>query len=344
MIQRFRESSYLSNETERIKLHEISVVVPFRNEEHRIDDLLNSIRQLTSLPLEFIFVDDHSSDRSYEKLTQFEGQNFVLHSLDEHHFGKKQAIAEGINLAQGKYILSLDADISFDKDFFLNLSYLKGVDMCILPVLMDSPSVKKKFFEMDHLMLNAINVGLAGWGRPIVASGANLLFDKEKYLKFNQMEQHQHVASGDDVFLLNNFRKANLSIRLVSSHHFAVETACPSDLKELQQQRVRWISKSKEVKDMLSNTISMLQFLYTMLFLAILCYYSVNFNFRVVLTSFFLKSSIDLLIFLPFFNKVHKMSNWLLIPIYELILPFYTLWIFSSMFTTKLAWKERAIK
>jgi undecaprenyl-phosphate 4-deoxy-4-formamido-L-arabinose transferase len=94
----------------------ISVVIPVFNEEENLEEL--SERLLNTLgadgrPFEIIFVDDGSTDRSWEILTD-------LHQRHPGHiralqffrnFGQHQAIFAGFQATRGQVVVTLDADL-----------------------------------------------------------------------------------------------------------------------------------------------------------------------------------------------------------------------------------------
>ena len=101
---------------------EISVVIPVFNEEDNLRELGERlIRTLTSMgrPFEIIFVDDGSTDRSWEILTEIchpAGQRYPetmqIRALQFHrNFGQHQAIFAGFQAAKGKVMVTLDADL-----------------------------------------------------------------------------------------------------------------------------------------------------------------------------------------------------------------------------------------
>jgi glycosyltransferase involved in cell wall biosynthesis len=97
------------------KYPEISVVIPFLNEEGSLDELY---KQLTNTLVtvgksyEIIFIDDGSTDTSFDIVSR-------LHQEDEHievqrfrrNFGKAAALQAGFNVANGSLIFTMDADL-----------------------------------------------------------------------------------------------------------------------------------------------------------------------------------------------------------------------------------------
>ncbi len=94
---------------------EISIVVPFLDEEGSLEELHRQITDvLTCLgkDYEIIFVDDGSTDKSYsivEKLFEKDKRIEVLKF--RRNFGKAAALQAGVDIARGKLIVTMDADL-----------------------------------------------------------------------------------------------------------------------------------------------------------------------------------------------------------------------------------------
>lgn len=99
------------------KCPDVSVVVPLLNEQDNIRPLYDQlIQSLTgNLAFELIFVDDGSTDKSYEILAE-------LHKTDDRvkiirfrkNFGQTAALSAGFDYAKGKIIVAIDADLQND--------------------------------------------------------------------------------------------------------------------------------------------------------------------------------------------------------------------------------------
>jgi len=95
---------------------EISVVIPVFNEEDNLRELGERlIRTLTAMgrPYEIIFVDDGSTDGSWQLLSDLNGQYpQYIRALQFHrNFGQHQAIFAGFQAARGMVMVTLDADL-----------------------------------------------------------------------------------------------------------------------------------------------------------------------------------------------------------------------------------------
>ncbi len=94
----------------------ISVIIPVFNEEENLEELGERlVRTLDGMnrAYEIILVDDGSSDRSWELLTQLHQQHpQVIRALQFHrNFGQHQAIFAGFQAARGQVMVTLDADL-----------------------------------------------------------------------------------------------------------------------------------------------------------------------------------------------------------------------------------------
>jgi len=94
---------------------EFSVIIPVFNEEGNLEPLytrLTKVMRKLKKPYEIVFVDDGSSDTSFQILKS-------LHKKDKNikvirftrNFGQHPAIMAGFNAARGEVIITLDADL-----------------------------------------------------------------------------------------------------------------------------------------------------------------------------------------------------------------------------------------
>jgi len=97
---------------------EISVVVPFYNEEENIEELYHRLKEvLDSLgrSYELVFVDDGSQDRTPEILERlFEKDKKVKIIRLRRNFGQTAALQAGFDYSRGKIIISMDGDLQHD--------------------------------------------------------------------------------------------------------------------------------------------------------------------------------------------------------------------------------------
>lgn len=322
-----------------ISLSDITVIVPFRNEEQRIEKLIDSILRSKNLPSHFIFVNDHSEEGGSRKIKDaLQSLECTVIDLPEGVFGKKSAIRAGISLVSTRYVLTLDADVSFSDNYFSSLEQLTNANMWILPVRVLDFSFLYSIFNVDTVLANALNVGISGWKRPIMASGANLLFEKQCFMDFDSFSTHQHIQSGDDVFLLRDFTRNDLDVKISTASQFMVFTPSPKTVRQTLEQRARWAGKTRYVPDKLNLSLAFLQLIVHAVFVVLLLFYAL----QNVQTAFFLflgKSIIDLVIFAPFCFATKQVRHWGLLPLYELFYPFFAFLVLIKI--PKTTWKGR---
>lgn len=88
----------------------ISVIVPAYNAEKWIEDCCNSIITQSYPNIELIIIDDGSTDRTLDLLTQLFGDKDNVHVIHTENRGVCHARNIGIDIAKGEYIAFLDSD------------------------------------------------------------------------------------------------------------------------------------------------------------------------------------------------------------------------------------------
>ncbi|PCJ93394.1 MAG: glycosyltransferase [Flavobacteriaceae bacterium] len=93
----------------------LSIVIPLLNEEESIKELhdwIVSVMQSNNFLYEILFIDDGSTDNSWEIISQLAKKNpnvRGIHFLT--NFGKSQALHAGFNTVKGDVIITMDADL-----------------------------------------------------------------------------------------------------------------------------------------------------------------------------------------------------------------------------------------
>lgn len=325
-------------------IKDLTVIVPFRNEEGNLKNFIKSILDSNVLPKAFIFVDDHSEDDSIGSLNGLiqDRVSIQIIQLEEKYKGKKHAIRKGIHYADTPYILLMDADVIFDAYFFKSLCNIKIQDLTILPVIMYPIKWYHHFFILDVNIANAVNEGMTGWKRPVIASGANLLIKKDSFLKWDTQTDFDYHG-GDDLHILKDFIDNNADIGFEIDKRYSVKTSAPKNLSAYFSQRLRWIRNSRKVKDEWNTFLMFLQVVLTVLFFSVFTYYLINSFLLKALLLLCLKVIIDLFVFFNFFNQRKQMKSWLLIPIYELLFPIVLIFLTLGSLFVKNNWKGRIL-
>jgi len=96
----------------------ISVIVPFNNEERNIELLYSRLKRVLlsiNINYELIFIDDGSRDGTFNKLCGiFNGDETVNIIKLNKNFGQATALLAGFKFASGDIIITLDGDLQHD--------------------------------------------------------------------------------------------------------------------------------------------------------------------------------------------------------------------------------------
>lgn len=225
----------------------LSVVVAVKDEVGNIGTLVNNLKKQLSLvaKLEYIIVNDHSSDGTWPLLCQLTDNDsrFKLHQSNGK--GKKLAQREGIAMASGEVIVTTDADCHHDEKWLETIAryhQLLNPDMVIAPVVMvDGKGLMGRVYELEFVALQLATAGSALSKRPLMCNGANLSFRKDLYW---QADIQENYASGDDMFLMIDLEKKKSTILFLKHQDALVKTLAPKTYAAYLNQRSRWLRKA----------------------------------------------------------------------------------------------------
>jgi len=94
---------------------DLSIIIPFYNEEKNLDYLferITSVLDQLEMTYEIICINDGSKDNTLFNLIQYHKQNSAIKIINfSRNFGKEIALTAGLDHAQGKAIIPIDADL-----------------------------------------------------------------------------------------------------------------------------------------------------------------------------------------------------------------------------------------
>lgn len=100
---------------------EVSVIVPVYNASDYLRRCINSILEQTFKNFELILIDDGSMDDSGEICDEFATIDHRIRVIHQRNLGVSAARNQGLNYAQGTYIMFCDADDWVREDWIINL-------------------------------------------------------------------------------------------------------------------------------------------------------------------------------------------------------------------------------
>ena len=336
-----------------------SILVPFRNEEMGLPRLLKSINSLDYHPdkFEIILIDDDSNDNSSSIVELFKEQHPELNIVMITKTGnstspKKEALDQGIKLAAHPWIITTDADCIVPKNWLNAFDHFirqKSPKMIVAPVSYKAEvGFIHKFQAIDFLSLQGTTMGIFGqknhgFVQPFLCNGANLCYQKESFFQVNGFRGNEHIASGDDVFLLEKmYAEFPEEVEFIKSNDAVVLTTSKNSLKTLLQQRVRWASKTTAYQHTFAKLVGVLVFLTNFSLLLGFCLALIGnipwLHFGFI---FLLKFNIDFVLLYKtagFFNQKEQMQSYFLS---SLLHPFFTVIVVLLSFKKNYTWKQR---
>ena len=164
---------------------DLSIVIPLLNEEESLSELhdwIVEVMQSNRYLYEILFIDDGSTDASWEIITELAAKNPNVKGLRfKKNFGKSQALHAGFKVALGDVVITMDADLQDNPEEIPELYDLiksQGYDLI--------PGWKKKRYDSvitknipsklfnwaarktSGLKLNDFNCGLKAYKKDVI--------------------------------------------------------------------------------------------------------------------------------------------------------------------------------
>lgn len=247
----------------------VSVIIPARNEEGKIQNCLDSLKKQdypTSL-FEVILVDDHSVDETRSVSQNLSFDQLQVFSLPTEDQGKKAALAYGISKASGELILTTDADCRVPSQWIKTMAacYEQSTPKFIAgPVVFEGERTLFDQFQSLDIMGMMLVTGAGIQGKFMHSSnGANLAYPKKVYEDLHGFEGIDHIASGDDILFMQKVAKAYPgSLVFLKNPEAAVRTQASPSISSFVRQRIRWGTKSRQYPEWKITAILTVVFFY----------------------------------------------------------------------------------
>lgn len=344
----FIKTGYFIPENKNLQIP-LTLIICARNEEKNIGFCLKTLLKQDYVlnKVQLILINDASSDSTVqqaETILKPSGINYKIIS-NPHQKGKKQSITYAMQFAVNELIVLRDADT-----FTLSGKYLQSIsdayqntkaDLIIAPIaIANNHGLFWALQAIENNILALIACGSAFYKKAFLCNGANLIFTKTTFAKTNGYASHIDIASGDDIFFLEDVKKlVDPKIIYFKSKEAIVYTYPSFSFKELIFQKTRWVSKFKVNKNKLNLLLAFITFLVN--FVWVLCFFCMN-NPLIRYPCFvfiLFKLIIDiLLLFLASGFIKNKNVLWLSLPI-GFVYPLYAVIVGLSSLFVKPRWK-----
>ena len=350
------EKSPANNETLKkdfstsLEMTGVSVLIAARNEGSNIEKLLQSLYNQTfdKEHFEVILVDDHSTDDTSEVSERFR----VLHPdmnlklLKATGYGKKQAISQALHAADNELVMVTDADCELPERWIESMvGYFvqNNLKMLLGPVLLSpANTLFEKLQVLEHLSLIASTAGSAAINMPVMCNGANMMYDRQAAIDVEKYRTDMEIASGDDMFLMEQFIKhyGSDSVKFLLDNEAIVKTETKPNLKSFFRQRSRWASKTKAYTNWKIIATALIVLMFN---LSIVFFFAAGFFMKVFWIFFVLYVILKTLIDFPILKRIthfmqqQKLLRWMF-PL-EFVYPFYVVFTAFSGLFTNVKWK-----
>ena len=176
----------------------ISVVIPLLNEKESLRELTDSLLDVMksyNFSYEIIFIDDGSSDNSWDIIEELSSKSDTIKGIKFHrNYGKSQALHAGFLKSQGEVVFTMDADLQDDPkeipamyDMIMNDNFdlvsgwkKKRYDSVIFK------NIPSKIFNFgarttSGIKLNDFNCGLKAFKKDVIKS-INVYGEMHRYI------------------------------------------------------------------------------------------------------------------------------------------------------------------
>jgi poly-beta-1,6-N-acetyl-D-glucosamine synthase len=327
----------------------LSIIICARNEEKNISICLNSLLKQNYVlhKVQLILMNDASRDNTVQRaeaILSRSGINYQIISNAQQK-GKKQSISYAMQFVKNKLILLRDADT-----FTLSPSYLQSIsdfyqktnsDLIIAPIaIANSTGLLWALQSIENNILALVTGGSAFYKKAFLCNGANLIFTKEIFEKVGGYSSHMDVASGDDIYFLEDVKKVQGSkVNYLKSTEALVYTYPTFSFSALLNQKIRWASKFKRNKNKLNFSLALISFMVNLLWVLSLLLLNFHVLRQQALLFISLKLIIDiLLLFLASAFIKNKQLLWYSLPV-ACIYPVYAVIVGISSLFVKTKWK-----
>lgn len=217
---------------------DISVIVPLYNEEESLPELMSWIDRVMKshqFSYEVIFVNDGSTDHSWEIITKLQQEYPTVHGIKfRRNYGKSPALHIGFGEAKGDVVITMDADLQDSPDEIPDLYKMikqDGFDLVsgwkrkrydplskTLPTKLFNATARK----VSGIKLHDFNCGLKAYRHDVIKN-IELYGDMHRYIPYlaknagfhkigEKIVQHQARKYGVTKFGLDRFVNGYLDL------------------------------------------------------------------------------------------------------------------------------------
>lgn len=208
----------------------VSVLIPARNEEQNISNLLVDLQHQTYKNIEILVFDDQSTDRTAEivsDMAKYDTRIKLITSkgLPEGWLGKNYACHNLAQNANGKFLLFLDADVRAEQLLITRtVRYAQKHKTKLLSIFptqkMHTTGEKAVVPIMNYILLTLLPLVLvlrSKFKSLAAANGQFMLFETKNYKKLNPHELLK-AEKVEDIKIAQLYKKCGLKVACISGN------------------------------------------------------------------------------------------------------------------------------
>jgi len=158
--------------------------------------------------------------------------------------GKKHALRKLISSADTEYVWLTDDDVVAPEQ-----TPETTADLLILPLRMAGGNTfLERLQRAEYAAIQQLTMDSALCGKAVMCSGANLIVKREQWLE-SWEELHPEIPSGDDMFLLESFKRRGLKIAVLDKPEYTAVVQPVKSWRMFFKQRMRWAGKAPKYTD-----------------------------------------------------------------------------------------------
>ncbi|MFW6350835.1 MAG: glycosyltransferase, partial [Bacteroidota bacterium] len=202
----------------------VSVLIPARNEEKKIGNLIEQLKKQMYPNLEILIYDDLSEDGTYKLAQSYAGTDsrFLIINgiqLPEGWLGKNHACYQLAKQAKGEYFLFLDADVSIGKNLINQaIAHTQKHKLALLSIFpvqeMRSFSEKITVPLMNWVLVSLLPLiftRISGWSAFSAANGQFMLFEASAYRK-QQYHKIHRTNKVEDIAIFRYMKNRSMKV------------------------------------------------------------------------------------------------------------------------------------
>jgi glycosyltransferase involved in cell wall biosynthesis len=180
----------------------VSILIPARNEENNIGNILNDLLNQNYQEIEVIIFNDLSTDKTAEIIKEFAETDTRIKLINSDHLpdgwlGKNWACHSLSKQARGEYLLFLDADVRLSNGIIIKaISYINRLKAALVSIfpkqIIKTTGEKITVPNMNFILLSLLPLVLVRksvFSSLAAANGQFMLFNSEIYKSLNPHEK-----------------------------------------------------------------------------------------------------------------------------------------------------------